>query len=343
MPAKPAIYCFLEHDFGREAESVDLRDISYELLTEAEKLKGQMDATLVAILVSDRPPRPEALRRLHAFPLDRFHFCRSPGNVCLMDVHGLVVSRVFDTDQPFLVLVGSTIAGTSIANNVASVMKIVFVSNNVEVNFANGRFEVVRPVFNGQVYTKYTVDFGSPVMFGIRPGAIGHLKKSDGGGMVLRAPALCDLSESADGDIREIRLVRGNHRDIDLAEADLVVGIGKGVVESGSLEQALAFADAIEATFGCTRPLVDAGVFPPGRQIGITGKIISPRLYVALGISGTDHHTRGVLGAANIIAVNSDRNAPILKLADVGFVGDLGRILPSVAEKVGAMRRAGRA
>ncbi len=341
MAAKPTIYCFLETDFGREGETVDLREISYELLTEAEKLKRQMDAALVGVLVCDRPPRGEALRQLGAFPLDRVCFFCYPGNVCLMDIHALVAGRFFPVDGPFLVLVGGTIAGTSLANSFAAAMKIVFISNSVEVNFADNRFEVLRPVFNGQAYAKYSVNFESPVMFGIRPGAIGYLKKSTG--TTVHDLARHDLAPGGDDDVCEIRLVKGNPGDIDLAEADLVVGIGKGVVESGCLEQALAFADSIKATFGCTRPLVDAGLFPLGRQIGITGKIISPRLYVALGISGTDHHTKGVLGAENIIAVNSDRDAPILKLADVGFVGDLRRILPSVAEKVGAMRSAGNA
>ncbi len=341
MPAKPAIYCFLETDFGREGETVDLREISYELLTEAEKLKRQMDATLVGILVSDRPPGTEALRQLGAFPLDRVCLLAYPGNVCLMDIHARVVRTFFPADGPFLVLVGGTIAGTSIANSIASAMDIVFISNSVEINFADNRFEVLRPVFNGQVYTKYSVAFGDPVVFGIKPGAIGYLKK--GAGTTVHDLVRHELSPGADDDVSEIRLVKGNPKEIDLAEADLVVGIGKGVVEGGCLEQALAFADSIKATFGCTRPLVDAGVFPLGRQIGITGKIISPRLYIALGISGTDHHTKGVLGAENIIAVNSDRNAPILKLADVGFVGDLGRILPSLAGRVGAVRSAGNA
>ncbi len=342
MAARPTIYCFLEHDPGGEVETVDLRDISYELLTEAEKLKRQMDARLVGVLVSDRPPRAEALRRLGAFPLDRVCFLRYPGNVCLMDLHALAARTLFAGDGPFLVLVGHTIAGTSIANNLASGMKIVFVSNAVEINFARNRFEVVRPVFNGQAYTKYAVDFESPVLIAVKPGAIGYLKKI-GCGATVRDMAEYDLSPGGDDAVRDVRLVKGNPGDIDLAEADLVVGIGKGVVESGCLDQVLAFADSIKATFGCTRPLVDAGLFPLGRQIGITGRIISPRLYVALGISGTDHHTRGVLGAENIIAVNSDRNAPILKLADVGFVGDLRDILPSVAGKVHAMRTAGHA
>jgi len=342
VASKPTIYCFLEHDQGTEVEKVDLRDISYELLTEAEKLKIQMDATLVGVLVSDRPPRTEALRQLGGVPLDRVCLFQYPGNVCLMDIHALFSRTLFPADSPFVVLVGHTIAGTSIANNIASAMKIVFVSNAVEINFADNRFEVLRPVFNGQAYTKYAVDFECPVLFAVKPGAIGYLKKS-GCADTFHDLDRYDLSPSEYGDVRDVRLVKGNSRDIALAEADLVIGIGKGVLESDCLEQVLAFADAIEATSGCTRPLVDAGVFSLDRQIGITGNIISPKLYIALGISGTDHHTRGVLGAENIIAVNIDRNAPILKLADIGFVGDLRHILPSIAEKISAIRAAGRA
>jgi len=337
MTQKIPIFCFLESDGCSGIGVVDLKDISYEVLTEADKLKQQMNGFVVGIIISDNNVSQSSLRQLSAFSLDCVHHYKYGGDICLMDVHGLVVKPLTDGKNPFMALVGATITGRSIANDIASRSNVVFLSNSLEINWKNAYFEVTRPIVNGQVYSKYKVASDRSLVISIKAGAIGYLKtdKKTAYGNIKEF----DLSAERRGKATEKGLIKGDHRKIDLTEADVVVGIGTGVIESGCLEDVLTFADNIKATYGCTRPLVDAGVFPLSRQIGITGKAISPRTYIAIGISGTEHHVKGILNSRNIVAVNMDRDAPIFKIADVGFVGDIRRLMPCVKQSLDTMRR----
>jgi len=255
----------------------------------------------------------------------------------LMDIYGLVVKPILDVGNPFLALVGATIIGRSIANDIASRLEIIHLSTSVEVNYRNGYFEVSRPIINGQIYCKYRVKSDNSLIVSIKSGAIGYLR-TDKKTVYVNIKEFT-LSNDDQRKAREKGIIKGDYRNIDLTEADIVVGIGTGVVDSGCLDDVLMFADDIKATYGCTRPLVDSGVFPMSRQIGITGKGISPKTYIAFGISGTEHHIKGIVDSKNIIAVNLDRDAPIFKVADVGFVGDIKRLMPYVKRTLDATHR----
>ena len=331
------IYCFLEAEFCNEKGVVDLKDISYEMLTEADKLKKQMDGALIGVIISDNAIHQKALRQLNSFSLNSIHHYKCGSNICLMDIYGLIVKPNVDVGNPFIALVGATIVGRSIANDIASRLEIIHLSNSVEVNYRNGYFEVSRPAINGQVYCKYRVKSDNPMIVSIKSGTIGYIKTDK----KAAYSNIIEFNPSNDdgGKATEKGIIKGDHRNIDLTEADIVVGIGTGVVDSGCLDDVLTFADNIKATYGCTRPLVDSGIFPMSRQIGITGKIISPKTYIALGISGTEHHVKGIVDSKSIVAVNSDKNAPIFKVADVGFVGDIRRLMPYVQQAFDAMVR----
>lgn len=337
MTPKFPIYCFLEPDCCSDNGTVDLKDISYEMLTEADKLKKQIDGSLTGIIITDKTIHQSALRQLHSFSLDAVHHFQYSDSICLMDINGLVVKPCIDIGNPFIVLVGATIIGRSIANDIASRLDINHISNIVEVNYRNGHFEVSRPIINGQVYCKYNVKPNNPFILSIKPGAIGHLRTE--GKNVYSKINEFNLLSVPQGKATEKGRIKGDHRNIDLTEADVVVGIGKGVVDSGCVDEVLMFADNIKATYGCTRPLVDSGIFPMSRQIGITGKTISPKTYIAFGISGTEHHIKGIVDSRNIVAVNVDKNAPIFKIADIGFVGDLKRLMPYIKQTFDTMPR----
>lgn len=337
MTPKFPIYCFLEPDCSNGNGTVDLKDISYEMLTEADKLKKQIDGSLIGIIITDKIIHQGALRQLSSFSLDTVHHFQYTDSICLMDINGLVVKSCMNINNPFIVLVGATIIGRSIANDIASRLGIPHISNIVEVNYRNGQFEVSRPIISGQVYCKYNVKSNNTFILSIRPGAIGHLR-TDGKSVYSNITEF-NILKVPPGKATEKGRIKGDHRNIDLTEADVVVGIGKGVVDSGCVNEVLMFADNIKAAYGCTRPLVDSGIFPMSRQIGITGKVISPKTYIAFGISGTEHHIKGIVDSRNIVAINVDKNAPIFKIADIGFVGDLGRLMPYVKQTLELVHR----
>lgn len=331
MTESPVICCFLEADVSIDGGDVDLKEISYELLTEAEKLKKRMNGSLVGIAITGKGLSEHALHQINAYPLDCLFLVRYDGNACLLNRYDLLFRNRLGLAGPFVALVGHTAEGTSIAGNIVAALDAAYLSNNVEVDYSDPVFEVTRPALQGQVYCRYKVGFHRPVVFSMKPGSIGYLKNDKDG--IFERIQECDLTRGNGSGAREIGIVKGDHARIDLTEADVVVGIGKGVVDSGCLDEVRVFADRIKAACGCTRPLVDLGLFPMSKQIGVTGNIISPKVYLAFGISGTDHHTKGIRDARNIIAVNTDRNAPIFRVADVGFVGDLRKLIPYVNER----------
>ena len=128
--------------------------------------------------------------------------------------------------------------------------------------------------------------------------------------------------------------MKADHRTIDIGEAEVIVAVGRGIGQKETLKIIEAFADRIEAAIGGTRPVIDAGFLPYERQIGQTGKMVSPKLVVMCGISGAMEFMKGIEGAGTKIAINLDRQAPIFKSVDFGIVDDLKALIPSIVSHI---------
>ncbi len=121
---------------------------------------------------------------------------------------------------------------------------------------------------------------------------------------------------------------------VDLSQAAIIVAVGRGIKEQKNLEIAQALADALGGELAASRPICDAGWLPMARQVGSSGQTVSPKLYLAIGISGAIQHVVGMKGSKNIIAINKDADAPIFEIADVAVVGNLFDIVPALTEEV---------
>ena len=120
---------------------------------------------------------------------------------------------------------------------------------------------------------------------------------------------------------------------VDLSQAEIIVSVGRGIKEQKNIEIAKALADALGGEIAASRPICDAGWLPMERQVGSSGQTVSPKLYLALGISGAIQHLVGMKGSRNIIAINKDAEAPIFEIADVAVVGNLFDIVPALTEE----------
>jgi electron transfer flavoprotein alpha subunit len=123
--------------------------------------------------------------------------------------------------------------------------------------------------------------------------------------------------------------------DVDIADADVLVSVGRGIDEEDNLDIIHDLADALDATVSASRPIVDNGWLPKDRQVGQSGKVVSPDVYIAIGISGAVQHVAGMKGAETIIAINDDPSAPIYDIADYGIVDDLFDVVPALTEEFG--------
>ncbi|MBI2457816.1 MAG: electron transfer flavoprotein subunit alpha/FixB family protein [candidate division NC10 bacterium] len=197
-----------------------------------------------------------------------------------------------------------------------------------------GRLEGVRPVYGSRLVARVAATGGSLPIVTLRPGS------ESAGGVSGRQPATLErIPCPARPDwIRVLGEEQVPPEALDLGEADVVVAGGLGVGSRQGFALVEELAGLLGGAMGATRMAVDAGWAPFSRQIGLTGRIISPRVYLACGISGSPHHMDGVRQAELVVAINTDRHAPIFTYADVGILGDVREVLPALIATLRRLR-----
>jgi electron transfer flavoprotein alpha subunit len=201
------------------------------------------------------------------------------------------------------------------------------------VKVADGKLVAERPVLQDSA----VVDVGYVGEPGIIIGRLNAFDANDTGGTAEVVDVDVELSEwSTKARMR----TRGEQRgeEVNIEDADILVGGGRGLGEAGNFKLAEELAESLGGAVAATRAVVDAGWYPYAAQIGQTGKTVAPKLYLAAGISGAIQHKVGMQSSENIVAINKDPNAPIFEFADLGVVGDLHKILPKLTEAIKAKK-----
>ena len=137
---------------------------------------------------------------------------------------------------------------------------------------------------------------------------------------------------------RPLEPFRESARAVDLTAADIIVSVGRGIKEKDNIHIVEELAKALGAELAASRPICDNGWLPMERQVGSSGQTVSPKVYMAVGISGAIQHLVGMKGSKTIVAINKDSNAPIFEVADYGIVGDLFEVVPALIEEVKKVR-----
>lgn len=223
-----------------------------------------------------------------------------------------------------IILGSASSAGKDLFPRVAARVGAGFASDCTTLKWEGGKLEAQKPYLSGK--TLATVGFDSDVkMVLMRPNQI-NVKDSN----KTSTPAIQKLAipTSLWAQIKEI--VKGTSEKLDLTEANIVVSGGRGLKEAGNFKLLEELADALGATVGASRAVVDAGWVSHGMQVGQTGKTVAPTLYIAVGISGAVQHLAGMSGSKVIVAINNDASAPIFQKATYGIVGDLFEIVPKL-------------
>ncbi|URX63028.1 FAD-binding protein [Luteibacter anthropi] len=225
------------------------------------------------------------------------------------------------------VFLPSTTFGKDVAPRIAALLGVSQVSDVMAVENSH---TFKRPIYAGNAIVTVTVDPGSIVVATIRT-ASWPAAASTG-----TAPQeALSLDVALPTHTRFVNLQQGKSDRPDLQGASKVVSGGRGVGSKENFEVIYKFADKIGAAVGASRAAVDAGYVPNEMQVGQTGKIIAPELYIAVGISGAIQHLTGIKDAGTIVAINKDGEAPIFEIADIGLVGDLFKILPELEAAIG--------
>ena len=248
---------------------------------------------------------------------------------------GPYASCVVDAAKQFganLIWFGFSESGKAVAPRVAAQLDAACATDITDVMLQGDQIEVIRPAITNKVIQRVKFNTGQMVAV-VRAGAFEATEGITGTENVVKlSPPAPDLKAV----IKEI--ISEASGEIDLADANIVISVGRGAKDQTGIDLVKELANDLKAGFGSSRAMVDAGLIPHYKQVGQTGKIVAPTLYMAIGISGAIQHLAGMKGSKVILAVNKDPEAPIFNVADYGIVGDLFEVVPILREEIKKIR-----
>ncbi|MEK6643235.1 MAG: electron transfer flavoprotein subunit alpha/FixB family protein [Planctomycetota bacterium] len=245
-----------------------------------------------------------------------------------------VLSGMIQKADPQIVLLAASFMGRDLAPRVAMRLEAGLATDCTEVDLEGGALIVKRPIYNGKAFSRVHFSSGRIQMASVRPNTF---PMPTGGGAAERI-AFSFTSDTVDDRQTTKEIVRTGGEEKDVTEASIVVSGGRSLKSEANFKIMYDLAHSLDAAVGASRAACDAGYQPHSRQVGLTGKTVTPQLYVACGISGAIQHLAGMRGSRRIVAVNTDAEAPIFKVADIGVVGDLFTFVPLLTEEVKKMK-----
>jgi electron transfer flavoprotein alpha subunit len=261
------------------------------------------------------------------------------GQLYAPQLYAACVSRAAEQGQAPIVLLAATAMGKDLAARVTARLRTVCASDLVEVDVDEaGTLRGTRPIYSGKACARVATSGASCVVATLRPNVF-SLPDADPSREAdvetLDAPLAAE-----DLGAQVVRIERPERQEQDVAEAPIIVAGGRGLKEPENFSVVRGLADALDAAVGASRAVVDAGWISHSYQVGQTGKVVSPNLYIACGISGAVQHLAGMSSSKVIVAINKDPEAPIFKVADYGIVGDLFEVVPALTEAVRKLKSA---
>jgi electron transfer flavoprotein alpha subunit len=304
----------------------ELRDVSFELATAGRELADATDGDLHLAVIGGAV---EAFAdRLDREGVDVVHTI-DEGEEFNHDVYTQAVAALYDEVEPDTLLMPNSVNGLDYAPAVAGRLSLPLVTDAIDIE-RDGVLSVTREKYGSKVETVVEVDADRAAVT-VRPGEWPPAEGTDD--TEVRAFD-ADIDESAvRSTVTGFQEVGGG--DVDISEAEVLVSVGRGIEEEENIALVEALADTLDATLSSSRPIVDNGWLPKNRQVGQSGKQVTPGVYIAIGISGAVQHVAGMKGAETIVAINTDPNAPIYDLADYGIVDDLFEVVPALIEAFG--------
>jgi electron transfer flavoprotein alpha subunit len=306
--------------FG-EVSDGKLKKASREALSIGRKL-AQASGGELSAFAADRAVAAEAGR----YGAKKLYV--ADAGVYATETYAAALQQAITQAKPTIVLFGGTSNGRDLAPRVAARLNAGVASDVDRLEWSDGKLRARRPVYSGKAFA--TVDVSSnPALATTRPNAFPP-EESGGGAAEIVAIALPAVEAKA----KLLETKAPDASELSIAEADIIVSGGRGLKEAANFSLIRDLAHAIGGAVGASRATVDAGWIDHQHQVGQTGRVVSPNLYIAAGISGAIQHLAGMSSSKHIVAINKDPEAPIFRVADLGVVGDLFQIVPALTEEV---------
>ncbi len=300
------------------------RKVTYESMSEGRRIADQMGCELAVLVLGSAIE--EISKELGQFGADRILLADDPALVeYLPDAYANVVADVINKETPDVVILGASTQGKDIAARLSARLNAPLATDCIAVRFENNELTATRSMFGGKILADVLLQ-GTPQILAIRPNAL-MIANADKSGSIEKFQV--DIGKTAVKFI-EKQLEAGK---VELTEADIVVSGGRGMggPDFSAIEE---LAKLLNGAVGASRSAVDEGWRSASDQVGQTGKVVSPNLYIACGISGAIQHLAGMSSSKVIVAINKDPEAPIFSKADYGIEGDLFEIVPLISKEI---------
>jgi electron transfer flavoprotein alpha subunit len=313
-----------------EVKDGNVRKITFELLSQGRKMAEKLGEELVAVMLG---AGVEGLTSRLAEYADKVFWVDDPAlSQYTTDAYATVLTNILKEHQPSIFLCGATIMGKDLSPRVATRLQTGLATDCTALSINDsGLLVAKRPVYAGKAYIEMVCPTSRPQMASVRPNVL-EMLPSDGSkkGTVAKIDAKIDP-----GSLRTaiVEVVKAAGAKVDLTEANIIVSGGRGMKGPENFKVLEELAEVLHATVGASRAAVDSGWREHGDQVGQTGKVVTPNLYIACGISGAIQHLAGMGSSKIIVAINKDPDAPIFQKADYGIVEDLFKVVPVLKEE----------
>ena len=316
------IFAYITHQGGVAA------DISFEFPEAAKKIDAS--AKLTAVVTGSGADLDKVATSLTSLYKEVIKIENEAFSYPNAEVVRKALLNVLDANA--IVLAGNDTFGMDLCPGLSVKMDSSYVADAVDFEGVEGSLlKVVRQELGGAVSTHVTCDISSGAVITIRPGAFAPVEAQNAAGAVTDKSADAgDLSTKR----RFLELVEAEVGDVDITKSDVLVSVGRGIEEQENISIAQELADAMKAVVSCSRPIVDAKWLEKSRQVGTSGQTVKPKVYMAMGISGSFQHMGGIKGNPFIVAVNKNPKAPIFQVADLGIVENILEFMPELTEKI---------
>jgi electron transfer flavoprotein alpha subunit len=321
------VFVLVEHRQGK------IRDITYEMLGAGEKLASQQGTSSTAVLLGhhvntfaeELALRTSKVLVVEDAQLEHFNSI----------LYQKVLSSLIAKYQPLLTLIGHTAFGMDLGPSLSGEIGFPLVTDCIGLSFEGSRLKAVRSIYGGKVNAKVSLRESKGYIATVRPGVFSPGVPGDKkSGIIMESSSLQGTT-----DVKKfIEYIEAPITGEDITQAEIIVSVGQGIGGPEHIPMIEEVAKSLGGVMACSRPVVDRNWLPKERQVGISGKTVKPKVYIAIGISGAFQHVTAMQGSETIIAINKDPRAPIFGVADYGIVDDFQNVIPILKEKTKGMK-----
>lgn len=319
------IFVFVEQRDGK------IQNVGLELLGKSRELADILNQEVYAIFLGNNIK--SKANELIAYGADKVLVCEDK---CLetytTEPYAQAIYQIVKDYKPSIVFIGATTIGRDLGPRLSARIRTGLTADCTKLEISEDKeLWSTRPAFGGNLMATIVCPDHRPQMSTVRPGVMQKMQKDD-----KRKGQVIDVNINFDKSKFKVRVIETVKKEnkVDITEAKVLVSGGRGVGNEAGFKELENLAEVIKGEIAASRAMVDAGVIDHERQVGQTGKTVRPNLYMACGISGAIQHIAGMENSEYIVAINKDKYAPIMQIADLGIVGDVHKIIPLLAERL---------